>query len=132
MMKSTEDLVVEEMQKYKFRATPVNKKILQTAKDGACAPLPVMKEKIKPTVPQPFKFATDARISVRKRSQSQSKDSMPATNSKTGTKAVVGARSSSASSALRNRVPLTTANKPNAAPSLKPTPKRKVAVVSKK
>lgn len=63
-MKSTEDLVVEEMKKYAFKASPLNRKILER---GCISGIPAVKKR-PTTVAAPFKFATEERMKLRTRS----------------------------------------------------------------
>lgn len=62
-MKSTEDLVVEEMKKYAFKASPLNRKILER---GCISGIPVVKKR-PPTTVAPFRFATEERMKLRPR-----------------------------------------------------------------
>ena len=99
--KSSEDLIVEEMRRHQFKATPVNRKILDS--NRISNGIPIVRKVLKTTVPQPFSFATENR--VRKRTMSQSNEST-GISSKSLSKAVI--RSRSASSTSRSKGPLTT------------------------
>ena len=97
------------MKKYAFRATPVNKKILEKK---TLADIPIVKTVMKPTVAKPFKFATEERLSLRKKTESSDTNSK-ITGAKTTvqTKAVGRPRAASASAALKSRGPLTSLNR---------------------
>ena len=97
--KSSEDLVVEEMRRHQFKATPVNRKILDS--NRISNGIPIVRQVLKTTVPQPFSFATENR--VKKKAISQSNESTE-TLSKTISKAVIRSRSAP----LTSRRPLTT------------------------
>ena len=108
-LKSSEELELEDMKKYAFRATPVNKKILEKK---TLADIPIAKKVIKPTVAKPFKFATEARLSMRKKSDSKDTNSST-TDAKTTAqmKAIARPRANSASAAQKSRGPLTSMNR---------------------
>lgn len=60
---STDDLAVVDMKKFAFKASPLNRKILQR---NCMSGIKVVKKR-PITVPVPFKFATDDRMQLRSR-----------------------------------------------------------------